>query len=274
MTLDAPRVDRRSFGDVTSLAPIGPGRFGGEVDPEWTIGGKPNGGYLLAMLGRAATWTGTHDHVVAASAHYLRPPEPGPVTVDTEILRAGRSATQVRARMAQDGRPCVESLVTASHLSADAVPYWDAGLPEMSRAGEEECTRFLPERPGGMRIAILEQIDVCLESTTRCSRRPTERARRAARVARSPRRRDLRPGGAPLRGRRVPARHHRHRVQRMGPDVGTDRLRPCPARPGPVRVLQRAQLIDGGRVDEACFVWDVTGRLVAEATQLAGIRIG
>jgi hypothetical protein len=44
--------------------------------------------------------------------------------------------------------------------------------------------------------------------------------------------------------------------------------------PGPVRVLQRAQLIAGQRVDEACFIWDGTGRLVAQGTQLAGIRLG
>ncbi|MGD0395084.1 MAG: thioesterase family protein, partial [Acidimicrobiales bacterium] len=43
---------------------------------------------------------------------------------------------------------------------------------------------------------------------------------------------------------------------------------------GPVRVLQRAQLIDGQRVDEVCSVWDRTGRLVAQGTQLAGIRLG
>jgi hypothetical protein len=50
-------------------------------------------------------------------------------------------------------------------------------------------------------------------------------------------------------------------------------VRALPA-PGPVRVLQRAQLIDGQRVDEACFVWDRTGRLVAQGVQLAGIRLG
>jgi hypothetical protein len=49
-------------------------------------------------------------------------------------------------------------------------------------------------------------------------------------------------------------------------------VRAVPA-PGPVRVLQRAQLIQGHRVDEACFVWDRDGRLVAQATQLAGIRL-
>ena len=50
-------------------------------------------------------------------------------------------------------------------------------------------------------------------------------------------------------------------------------VRAVPA-PGPVRVLQRAQLINDGRVDESCFVWDTTGRLVAQGTQLAGIRLG
>ena len=50
-------------------------------------------------------------------------------------------------------------------------------------------------------------------------------------------------------------------------------VRAVPA-PGPVRMLHRAQLIDAGRVDESCFVWDKTGRLVAHGTQLAGIRLG
>jgi hypothetical protein len=42
--------------------------------------------------------------------------------------------------------------------------------------------------------------------------------------------------------------------------------------PGPLRIQHRAQLIDDGRVDETCLVWDRTGRLVAQATQLALIR--
>jgi hypothetical protein len=50
-------------------------------------------------------------------------------------------------------------------------------------------------------------------------------------------------------------------------------IRALPA-PGPVRVVQKAHLIDAQRVDEACWVWDSTGRLVAHGTQLAGIRLG
>jgi hypothetical protein len=47
---------------------------------------------------------------------------------------------------------------------------------------------------------------------------------------------------------------------------------PLPDRCG--AVPQRAQLIGGGRLGEACYVWDRTGRLVAHGTQLALIRLG
>jgi hypothetical protein len=101
VTAPVPLAGLRTFGEVSELHPAGDDRFEGEVDPAWTIGGKPNGGYLLAMLGRAATWNGDHPHVIAASAHYLHSPDPGPIVIETEILRRGRSASQVRTRIVQ-----------------------------------------------------------------------------------------------------------------------------------------------------------------------------
>jgi hypothetical protein len=50
-------------------------------------------------------------------------------------------------------------------------------------------------------------------------------------------------------------------------------VRALPA-PGPARVLQRAGMIADRRVDEVCYVWDSTGRPVAQGTQLAGVRLG
>jgi Acyl-CoA thioesterase C-terminal domain/Acyl-CoA thioesterase N-terminal domain len=273
--LDTTRVERRSFAAVSALVPNGAGHFEGDVDPGWTIGGKPNGGYLLAMLGRAATWSGPHDHVVAASAHYVAPPEPGPVTVETEVLRAGRSATQVRARMVQGGRSCIESLITASHLEADTTPYWDRGVPEVSRVDDADCVRFVPDRPGGLRIAILEQVEVCLE--------PGPNGTAGANASGKG---ELRGWLGLSRGEAFDPVSLLFAVDSFPPatiDIEfsgwvptlelTVYVRALPAT-GPVRILQRAQLIDGGRVDEACFVWDRTGRLVAQGTQLAGIRIG
>ena len=77
MTAETPMLERTIFSAVSAVTELEPGRFSAEVDREWTIGAKPNGGYLLSMLARAATSTGVHDHVIAAGAHYLHSPDPG-----------------------------------------------------------------------------------------------------------------------------------------------------------------------------------------------------
>jgi hypothetical protein len=50
-------------------------------------------------------------------------------------------------------------------------------------------------------------------------------------------------------------------------------VRRVPA-PGPLLVRHRARLVESDIVDEACDVWDARGRIVAQATQLAGVRVG
>jgi hypothetical protein len=50
-------------------------------------------------------------------------------------------------------------------------------------------------------------------------------------------------------------------------------VRGVPA-PGPLMVRQRARLVQADLVDEVCHVWDSRGRLVAQANQLAGVRVG
>src|SRR5579859_1810109 len=109
MTLQSTGVSQVPFAEVSAVAVRGAGTFDAVVNPEWTIAGKPNGGYLLAMLGRAAASVTAHDHVIAASAHYLRAPAPGPVVIETQPLRDGRSASQIRARLSQDGQACIEA---------------------------------------------------------------------------------------------------------------------------------------------------------------------
>src|SRR3954454_5407663 len=113
------------FSDVTALQPVDEGRFRADVDAEWTIGGKPNGGYLLAMLGRAAVAVTDQDHVIAASAHYLRSPDPGPVDTEARVLRAGVSTSQVHLTMRQRDKPCVDALVAVSTLGLDTKPFWN-----------------------------------------------------------------------------------------------------------------------------------------------------
>src|SRR5215467_12153783 len=61
------------FSQATAIRARAAGVFDADVSAEWTIAGIPNGGYLLALLGRAASSLTESGCVVAASAHYLRP---------------------------------------------------------------------------------------------------------------------------------------------------------------------------------------------------------
>ena len=70
------------------------------------------------------------------------PPSPA-LSRSRRALRAGRSASQLRARMEQDGKACVEALITASRLSGDTTPFWDRGLPEQSQSSFEDCPRLI-----------------------------------------------------------------------------------------------------------------------------------
>ena len=50
-----PATDAHSFDAATAMRLSGnPGVFETQVHPGWAVGDKPNGGYLQALLGRAA----------------------------------------------------------------------------------------------------------------------------------------------------------------------------------------------------------------------------
>ena len=269
------RSESRSFSVVTALSAREPGIFDGVVDGEWTIGAKPNGGYLLAMLGRAGAAVTDHPHVIAASTQYVRSPESGPVVIETELLRAGRSAGQVRARMVQDGSVCVDSLVTVGRLRPDALPYWDAGTPPAFEASYEECVPVTAPPEAGVRVALLDQIDIRLDPATNGYLRgePSGRGELRGWLA-LPGEESFDPASLLFAVDAYPPATFDIELAGWVPTFAmTVYVRALP-QPGPVRVVQRAHLIDDQRVDETCFVWDASGRLVAQATQLAGIRLG
>jgi hypothetical protein len=264
-----------AFSAVTAVAERRPGQFAGDVHPQWTIGGKPNGGYLLAMLGRAAAAVSPHPHPIAASAHYLHSPDPGPVGVVVEVLRAGRSASQLRARLAQDGRTCIEALFTTSELDVATKPYWADGLPEPGRVGFDECIRVPSVNPAGVPVPIMDQVDLRLEpdSFGFGTGRPSGRGELRGWLA-LPHDEQFDPLALLYAVDAFPPATFDIELSGWVPTLELSvYVRALPA-PGPLQVLHKAHLIEAQRVDEACWVWDSTGRLVAQSTQLAGIRLG
>jgi hypothetical protein len=241
------------------------------LDDRWCIGGRPHGGYLLRAT-VAPLLTDEHPHPLAVSAHFLRSPDPGPATVETEVLRAGRRVSQHRSRLVQNGLTCVEALVTTGSLDSDAQPFWNASavpwLPPL-----EDCLKAPAQPFPGLRVGHLEFVDVYCDPgrVGSASGLETKPGRITARV-------QMASGGSSVLDLLVLA----DALPPVTFDLGvpgwvptvelTVIVRGVPAE-GWLVAEQSAQLLQDGWLDEDCTIWDSRGRLVCQARQLAGYRL-
>jgi acyl-coenzyme A thioesterase PaaI-like protein len=122
------------FDEACAVRTMGDGTFTAVLRHEWSIGGHPHGGFLLALLAKTAlaalaeTGEPPSDPLVV-SAEFLRPPAVGPVLLRTDIRKVGRRATVVSVNLEQRGRSCVEARVTAGRLPMRRPEWLD--LPAM-----------------------------------------------------------------------------------------------------------------------------------------------
>jgi acyl-CoA thioesterase len=116
------------FAAATSVRSLGDGSFVANLHPEWAVGERPHGGYLLALMARAlGDETGLDP--LSVSAQFLRPPRVGPVLIRTEVLKAGKTVTAARALLEQSGQTCVDATVTLGKVP-ESEPEW-SDLPAM-----------------------------------------------------------------------------------------------------------------------------------------------
>src|ERR1700734_553368 len=135
-----------TFAAATTVTPAGHGSYQADLQAEYAIGGtKPNGGYLLACLGRAALAAARdagsgHEHVIAAGIQFYAALDVGPATIETRVLRAGRTATQITAAISGAGRLGAEARFTLATLPSDGEPY-GGGAEPVVLPPIEECDR-------------------------------------------------------------------------------------------------------------------------------------
>ncbi|SDK90709.1 thioesterase family protein [Nonomuraea jiangxiensis] len=265
-----------TFQEATALTARGDGEFDALLDAQWSVGTRLHGGYLLAVLGRAACESAAgagHPHVTAVSASFVEPPEPGAALAQVETLRVGRSLAQVRAALVQEGRTRVEAHITLSRLDGSD-PWWTAAEPA-PMAPEEACFQAPVDAPGaGMPVPLMAVIENRLDPEnlgfafgTPAGRGVLTSWQRLADGS------DWDPLSLLVALDPVPPVSLELGVPGWVPTIQlTGYVRRLPA-PGPIRVRLTATDVGGDRMDEVAHVWDDKGRLVAQATQLAALRL-
>ena len=269
-----------SFDAATEVRPTGdPDLFETEVHELWTVGDKPNGGYLLALLGRAALIAGRGDgdpdwEVVSSSITYLRPPGLGPASIHTTLLRRGRSAAHVRAVLVQSGTDLVDAVFVLGALPAGASVRYDAIEP-LQAPDPEQCVRLPPRMPGGVHVGIMEVLDLRLDPATMPLADPHPPADARAELRGWTRFADGRepdPLSLLFTADAIPPATFRIGSTGWVPTLQMSayvRARPAP---GWLGIRMTANLVAGGMVDETCILWDSEGQVVAQSTQLARLR--
>lgn len=110
-------------------------RFTRAIDDRWSFAGRMFGGYSGSLLVAAAAQVATMPELLSASVAFLRGLEPGPIEIDVEQVRAGRSAWVGRAVLRQAGRPALigDTWFAAEGTlpSVDAAPEPPAGGTSM-----------------------------------------------------------------------------------------------------------------------------------------------
>lgn len=117
-----------AFSLATAVRPLGSGDFTAHLHQDWVIGDRPHGGYLLALLARAAS-ADSELSPLSISAQFLRVARIGPVLLRTETRKEGKTVTVRRVSLEQSGRTCVEATVTLGEFSEEE-PVW-SDIPDM-----------------------------------------------------------------------------------------------------------------------------------------------
>jgi acyl-coenzyme A thioesterase PaaI-like protein len=256
------------FREATTLRRAADGRYSVDLDADYGFAEALNGGYIMAVLARAALEASERPHPVATATSFLHVVRPGPAEVVVEPLKSGRTTAVARVRLVQDDRSAVESLITTGTLDGAVEPVYSAttgGLPPLA-----ECVTFTGRDSDK---GFVSRVDLRYDRATmgwldgQPSGTPEIRAYFRLRETYEPDAIVL-----ALAVDVLPPVALNTGASGWTPTVEmTWHMRAVPA-PGWLTLHGRGRLVSDGWFDEDVEVWDSAGRLVAQSRQIA--RLG
>ncbi|MFF9034862.1 thioesterase family protein [Streptomyces sp. NPDC014892] len=272
-------VGDSEFDRDTALTRRAPGVYDIDLSAGWTIIGAVNGGYLLAVLGRALADALPHGDPFTISAYYLTASQPGPAVVRTDVVRTGRTLSTGQASLFQyddEGREIERIRVLASYGDLDSLPddvRTTAKPPAIPPI--EQC--FGPQDapgpvPGGS--AIADRLFLKLDPATLgwALGAPSGKGEMRSWFGLADGR-DADPFSLLLAVDALPPTAFEMGLKGWVPTVELTAHIRCRPAPGPLRVAITTRNLAGGFLEEDAEVWDSADRLVAQSRQLARARL-
>ena len=126
---------------------------------------NPNGGYLLSLITSALTKELEHPDPISITTHYLRPGIPNvEFRIEINLVRTGRTLSNVRATLSQEGKPRLEVMAVYGDLSQSVGIETEIPVAPPIITPENLCV----DRTGdmqGIELPIMNRLDVRLDPT-------------------------------------------------------------------------------------------------------------
>ncbi|MFB7912998.1 thioesterase family protein [Streptomyces sp. NPDC056061] len=251
------------------------GVYDAELSAGWTIMRAVNGGYLLAMLGRALGEALPHPDPFSISAHYLTASVPGPAVIRTRTVRTGRTLSTGQASLyqfADDGTEIERIRVLATYGDLDSLTddvRTSAKPPAIPPAMHCLGTGDGPTPIAGG-SAITERLDIKLDPETVgwAVGAPSGKGEMRGWFGLADGR-DPDPLSLLLTVDALPPTSFELGFRGWTPTVELTTHIRCRPAPGPLRVSLTTRNFAGGFLEEDAEVWDSADRLVAQSRQFA-----
>jgi hypothetical protein len=283
----APAARAATIGDSefdrdTAPARRAPGVYDIDLPAGWTIANAVNGGYLLAVLGRALADALPHPDPFTVSAHYLTASQPGPAVIRTDVVRTGRTLSTGQASLFQydeQGAEVERIRVLASYGDLDALPddvrtsAVPPAMPPIEQCFGSDASAGPPgPLPGS--AALTDRLMVKLDPATVgwAVGAPSGKGEMRAWFGLADGR-DADPFSLLLAVDALPPTAFELGLSGWVPTVELTVHVRCRPAPGPLRVSVTTRNLAGGFLEEDAEVWDSADRLVAQSRQLARVRL-
>lgn len=131
-----------AFLDGSVVRSVGDGRYEADIDPVWNLRPLPQGGFVTALAARAmaAALDNPDERLRMLHTTFVSQVAGGPVQIDVEVLRRGRSMSHLRAEVRNPGQARGHVTVAAFGTPREGFAFTDAVAPEVPPPGE--CRSF------------------------------------------------------------------------------------------------------------------------------------